>query len=154
MLKPNKQFICDTCMGVIEQPKEGWVEWLVDRVTEKESGFRICHHGKCQKYREEPDGKCTLDLPLDTVLNGHLSFLFEFFDEGVNHAPQGSNMRIDPNSIREFIELCKRLTIPYYEEARFLLPKAINDPRFDDLNTVQMHMPDMLCSIINRYSKE
>ena len=28
MLKPLKQFYCDSCNQIIEKPKDGWVEWL------------------------------------------------------------------------------------------------------------------------------
>ena len=65
LMKPLKQFRCDTCGQLIESPVEGWVEWVWDRNTRNARAFRICHHVSFSP-RRGPEG---------CYLHGHEGFV-------------------------------------------------------------------------------
>ena len=54
-LIPLKQFICDTCGGIINSPEEGWLEWLLDVNTTPHTnyGFKIIHHSSAENKSEK-----------------------------------------------------------------------------------------------------
>ena len=81
--------------------------------------------------------------------NGMLRLL-SFLDLGPYHDPEGQHIsRV--SDMREFTELMRRLTIPYYEEARRYWSKAEENNYFDGMNEVGIYMPDTLKGIIEQY---
>ena len=111
-LAPLQQFICDKCGQVIEKVDDGWLEWFDDCKTPAH-GFRIVHAGGPCIYRDSADVSDN-HLFHFTGPDG-LADLLSFFDRehGVN---QG-----------ELAEIIRRLHVPYYEEARQYLDRAVND---------------------------
>lgn len=55
--------------------------------------------------------------------------------------------------MREFTDFQRRLTLPYYEEARQLIVKAINDKYFDGCSSIYMHIPINLKNMIVHYQE-
>ncbi|MDZ7799986.1 MAG: hypothetical protein U5K81_04210 [Trueperaceae bacterium] len=122
-LEPLHQFICDTCGQVIENPDQGYVEWFVDPHSPPDHhGFSIVHHAPYSPRRESDRdcyiGRATGSLPLPRFLgqDGAAQRL-AFLDLGPHHDPDRRNSP-QARDLREYVEFLRRLTIPYYEEAR------------------------------------
>jgi hypothetical protein len=119
-LEPLQEWICDTCGEVIRSPRDGWVEWLWDAASNGRHGFKIVHHRPasprpkgCYQY---PNTAPKQEGALDGFIgpDGLISLLdFLAHDEII--------------SIKEFVELVRRLMVPNYEEARQYWPKAVED---------------------------
>ena len=116
MLRPLEQWCCDSCGRVVEGAWTGCLEWQTTHATGTVSGFRLVH-----KTRE-----CTYDqaelalarkrgtlIPLDMVMGpaGLGSLLQKLSD-----VMKGDSMR--SGDLQAFIELVRRVQVPYYEEAR------------------------------------
>ncbi|MFT3796522.1 hypothetical protein [Flavobacterium sp.] len=155
MLQPLTQFLCDTCHGVIENPDQGWIEWLskYDGTVPKRrsTNFRICHHKmSCQKLAKHPD--CA-DLPLREFVGAKAAVhLASLLDVGRFHERDYSGPEV--TDFAEFAELMRRLTIPYYEEARQYWNRAMHDGYFYDQNEIYLYLPDSLMSMIEHYQTE
>lgn len=145
-LAPLKQWICDTCREVITSPGDGWVEWRMrDLRTE---GFRVVHHSnKCQ------DQVANADLPLEEFLGEHgLIVLLSLVDPGAHFVEEWKGPYV--SNLREWVELVKRLQVPYYEEARQHFPEMSAEGFMSDTNEVALYLPDNLQVIIERYSED
>ena len=155
MLNPLTQFICDTCRQVISNPEDGWIEWesRIDDKTNKitSRNFRICHHEMpCQKLARHPH--CS-DLPLKEFVGEMASVqIANLLDVGVYH--QRDYAGPEPTDMREFTELMRRLTIPYYEEARQWWNEAMTDGYFGDANEIYIYMPVNLRRMIEHYNEQ
>lgn len=109
MLKPLKQWICDTCGEIIESPEHGWLEWQQDE-NSKAFDFRIVHHVTYSPHR--PDGNCYQSDELHNHLtrfvgeNGFASLLC-FLDPGHHIRPDYAGPRV--SDMRGFVELIRRL---------------------------------------------
>jgi len=156
MLKPLEQFYCDTCGQIIQTPKEGWFEWIStnDETTGQsiDKEFRICHHkSKCQIHGTSRRRGCS-DVQLTDFLGeiGIINLLC-MIDPGPYHSPvfKGPSVK----DFREFAEVARRLTIPYYEEARQWWTEATNDGYFSDSNEIYIYLPRSLKLMIEHYSK-
>ena len=159
-LKPLEQWICDGCGEVIEKPEDGWFEWLTD-IDDCRTvyGFRIVHHATkspyskngryCQAYLRESG--CS-DMHLDYLLEGNNSIvkMLSLLDPGPYHEPTFKGIR--PKDIREWIEVFRRLHIPYYEEARQYWDMAISEGMFSGANEVYIYCQENLKEIINEFS--
>jgi hypothetical protein len=57
MLEPLNKWICDQCGGVIDSPRDGYLQWLTeggDRMLDSEHGFKIVHADpKCHFYGQD-----------------------------------------------------------------------------------------------------
>lgn len=153
MLKPLEQFFCDTCGKVIDDIDKGWVEWLDE--TDEETGvslnsnFRICHHNtRCQKLADHHD--CS-DLPLSEFTGnvGRIQLL-SLIDIGLYHNSDYTGPGI--KDFREYVEFTRRLTLPYYEEARMYWDQAISDGFISDESEISIYMPDYLQRMIAEYA--
>ena len=158
MLKPLEQWICDRCGEVIKKPKEGWVEWTTDSDTHQASGFKIVHHsaysprgrGGCYHYTDHPGRS---DDHLDHVIEQTpMVYLLSFLDIGEHHDPDYRGPRVA--NMREFVEFARRLTIPYYEEARTYWSQAESDEMFVDANEIFIYLPSTLKAIVQNYGKQ
>jgi hypothetical protein len=163
MLEPLKQFVCDKCGQIIEKPEDGWVEWLhpEDPATgkRKNQGFKIVHHSKasplsdgtrnvrCYHYDNNP---LRSDNHLEYFLgeNG-LSMLYAMVDPGP-HFSDGDDVP-EVVDFREYMEFLRRLTIPYYEEARIYWSDAKLDGFFSDGNEYWTYLPSTLQWLIRDY---
>jgi hypothetical protein len=158
MLKPLQQFICDKCHEIIDSPMNGYVEYLnhLENKNEKSiqirSGFKIVHHGndKTCRFFKRTVSQCT--LPLSDFLddNKKHSALFSFLDEG--EVLTSENLSLKINNLREFTELAKRTTIPFYEEARIYFDQAKSDGYFDGADGYSSYTPTNLKEIIAKFS--
>lgn len=141
-LIPLRQWTCDSCGGVIEKSEDGWFEWYTERDTSLDTGFRIVHHrGSCMynDQRLEQQNRSPSDFDLSMVV-GHngLALLLNLME------------RKKFADMKEFIEVFRRLHLPYYEEARLYWNDALRDGFHDgycfDENT--------LLDIIKNYGED
>jgi hypothetical protein len=135
MLKPMEQWCCDTCGDMIDGPMAGCVEWHTTHRTNTKSGFRIVHRsGKCTYHPIElaTMGRTATHLPLADALDASgLGRMLGLLEEATR---DGS---VREEALNEFIEVLRRLHVPYYEEARLAwqagLKEGIHDgTRYDD----------------------
>lgn len=152
MLKPLKQWICDFCEIIINSPEDGWVEWLHGKeIFNSCFGFKIVHNygssslgkGGCFHYRDE---KCSSDAPLIRFIGekGYV-YLLSFLDLDPYVIPEYKGPCV--KDIREFIEFMRRLTIPYYEEARLYFKKLHADD-------ISIYHQEELKKIIQAYGEK
>ena len=160
-LQPLKQWICDNCREVIEKPEHGWLEWLSERGERQNPyhGFKIVHHkpysprnpeSSCYFYDKPPQGQSKMDLPLNEFVGLHgMVHLLTFIDTG----PFREEPFYGPHvkDLREWTELVRRLTLPYYEEARFYMKQANTDGFFSESNEIWIYLPDTLKEVIKGY---
>jgi hypothetical protein len=145
-LKPLKQWICDSCGEIIKKPENGWFEWYINDNTNIEEGFRIVHHQKACMYAAKSlrkQNKLVADLNLTDVIgpNGLADSLFriELSEKGVYKI----------KDLREFVEILRRLHVPYWEEARRYWDKAHKDGFHDACD----YGENALLSILNEYAE-
>lgn len=147
-LKPLQQFICDKCGNLIKSPKEGWLEWIVSASPDNTlHGFRIVHTAAASP-RSRQSGYCQYpphfivgDMYLDHFLGPDgLAKLLSMFDRSFEDQ-------------QEFIEIIRRLHIPYYEEARIYWHVAEDAGYFDGANEYYPYLQDSLKTLIERYEK-
>ena len=116
-----RQWVCDECRELIRKPEEGYVEWLTDKDNRLYYGLRIVHHAPASpRY---PDGNCYRytrkygknDLSLEQFLGAEgIVIMLSFINLSPLHDDFNAKPRI--KSSGEWVELFKRLQIPYYEE--------------------------------------
>jgi hypothetical protein len=153
MLEPLKQWICDSCGQVIKSPEDGYVEWLVETeetMFSAQYGFKIIHSGEeCTCYPQEDIS--LNDAPLEFFLGGkgYLNLL-SFLDIGPLLMKEYKGPRV--KYLREFVEFIKRLTVPYYEEARLYFKNVQDDEHFvlDD----SIYHQENLIKIIQKYGRD
>lgn len=161
MLKPLTQFYCDTCGEIINSPEEGWIEWISKDMeqTHEVHSFRIVHQHSysplasvnrkgCYQL-EGKTGAC--DNHLNHFLNEDYKMvnILQFLDIGPYHDPdyKGSDIA----DMRQYVEMVRRFTIPYYEEARHYWAEALEDGFFMDSNEISIYEVNNLKRIIERY---
>jgi len=145
-LTPLQQWICDSCGELIQSPEEGWVEWVRGE-GDKCGEFKIVHQlvyspRKPRKgcYHHTNRGG-RLDIHLSRFIGPEgLIELYAFLDPA--HGPGIADMG-------EFIELMRRLTIIYYEEARLYWNKALSDGF--GANEISIYLPENLKEMIEEY---
>ena len=155
MLEPLKQFVCDYCGEIIDSPREGWIEWITEYGDDGRRyayGFKIVHHAVYSPRRPKDcyhytDSEGRSDMHLGHVMN--MGYLLHFLDVGPYHEPEylGPSVR----DVREFVEIMRRLTTPYYEEARLYWEKALADGFFSGASPVWIYQPETLKSLIELY---
>jgi len=163
-LEPLKQWICDECGEVIDKPEHGWLEWLQDSTTRKHKGFRIVHHkaysprkpdGSCYLYESKSEARPDklLDMHLDKVTGDAAMPFLLMFVAPMPHL-RGGGGAWGVKGMKGWGELARRLTIPYYEEARLYWNMAKADGFFDGANEIWPYLPDVLKEIIRRYGEQ
>ncbi len=142
-----KQWICDTCGEIIEKADDGWFEWYKDKKTSLNMGFRIVHHRQSCMYNDpviERHNRMVADLNLTDVIGGDglgaLLFRMELSET------KDFNKLAD---IKEYIDIIRRLHLPYWEEARQYWHMALGDGFDDGCDYSEAR----LISIINEYGK-
>lgn len=164
-LKPLQQFVCDTCGGVIEEPADGMLQW---RYGDRISGFTITHKphrsprrgsNGCYTVPEDVVNDFELEhvsLPTPKALGSpDYSPSFDALVRFTSLLEPRDNGRIpDVADIGEFMEVFRRLYVPYYEEARVYRKRAQADGMYEGLWGYQKHMQDILRDIIVKYGRE
>jgi len=158
LLKPLEQWICDECETIIQSPDQGWLEWLHGPGFRDNYGFRIVHSVPFSPG--QPDSHCQAyanhgavnDLPLTSASGPRaMAMLLALLDVGPLHENDYKGPLV--RDIREWVELARRLTIPYYEEARTRWSEAREDGYFDAANEVWPYLPQTLEQLIATYGK-
>lgn len=160
------QFICDTCGEIINRPEEGWIEWISKSDFEKETreihSFNIVHHYSssplatphnegCYQHSREP-GRSDIHLNQFISDNYKMTNILRFLDIGPYHNPEYKGT--DITDMRQYVETVRRLTIPYYEEARLYWNKALEDGYFQDSNEIWIYGVQNLKKLIELYGDE
>lgn len=131
----TKTWICDTCGEFINEPRDGWVEWLVGPRDEsgrrRHRGLRLVHQsqatplapkGNCQYNEQEEyrhDRAIIADMHLEQFLGPDgLMMLLEYL--ATEELPK-----------EEVLVMIKRLHIPGYEHARLHFDRAIAEGVFE-----------------------
>jgi hypothetical protein len=154
---PLQQFVCDTCKGLINQPSDGWLEFHFNEDTKSPSvcyeKFAIVHVRKLSPLEDrycESEHSCKISLN-DILQNNSedaMATLLPFLDEGEFHQTiyRGSLAK----NMREFVEIMRRLTIKYYEEARLYM----NDEDLNGQPPSGSNSSFNLQSIINKHKSK
>jgi hypothetical protein len=144
-LKPLKQWLCDSCGGMINKPGDGWFEWYTNNKSNIEEGFKIVHHQKACMYDDRSlrkQGKSVADLNLTDVIGiGSLAaslFRIELAEKG----------KLGKINLAEYIEILRRLHIPYWEEARLYWDEALKAGGHDACDFSE----STLVAVIDEYS--
>ncbi len=148
-LEPLQQFFCDQCGQLIEEPEHGYVEWHIDN-----SGWHIVHHANYSPL--QPEKNCYAGFDKTIALTRFLgpagmAYIIGFLDVG-EHLPDVEK-RIRAADIREFVEFVRRVTLPYYEEARQYWDEAKRGGFFEGANESWPYAPDVLKQVIERYGR-
>ncbi|MBA7711237.1 hypothetical protein ES703_120192 [subsurface metagenome] len=146
---PLKQWICDSCGKIIKKPKDGWYEWYSDNKTALHTGFRIVHHRPNCMYDDKAlhqQNRSEHSLPLSYVVGsaGRSAGLGYFLFSIVLAEKKEVYKLAD---IEEYIEIIRRLYLPYWEEARLYWDNALKYGFHDGCDFSE----DMLLSIIMKY---
>jgi len=166
MLTPLIEYICDTCGEVIKSPEEGWIEWIsksgLDGEKRETYGFNIVHHFVYSPLKDSQPNGCYQhtgksgrhDLHLHDFIKEStiMAHILEFLDVGPYHQPVYK--KTDLSDIRQYVETVRRLTIPYYEEARLYWDKAKEDGYFQDANEIWIYKVENLKKLIELYGDE
>lgn len=151
-LRPLRQWICDTCGEIIQKPEDGYVQFHKDENGHYDD-FIIVHHYPASPYKDQSKEGCyryNSDLDLEIYLGEQgLVQLLALIDPGqhkrkVLDKPYVSN-------IRKWVELVRRLHVPYYEEARRYWKRAEQDGFFIDANEAWPYLPKHLKMLIEEY---
>jgi hypothetical protein len=158
IIRPLEQFVCDTCHEIIKTPKEGWLEWIHDEKGKNHS-FRICHHQLYSPLRGRGEGcyahgneRGRSDNHLDSILENRMAHLLYFIDVGAYHEPDFTEPHT--RDLREWAELSRRLTIPYYEQARLYWQRATDGGYFDGANEILIYTENFLQKLIEEYGED
>lgn len=162
MLIPLKQFICDECGEIINSPGEGYVEWEEGIDQDGQffaKGFRIVHHLPKSPYKNSSHRGCykyegslhRSDIDLEHFLDDSHQLLYAFLSSGHFLDPDGM-VKNKIEDFVEFVDFAKRLTVPFYEEARMYIGQAIGDPDFNNNNSVDLYTEETLKKIVEKYS--
>ena len=146
-LIPLKQWICDSCGGIIEKPEDGWWEFYKDLKTRLVSGFRIVHYGGPCYYNVQTlrrENKMVGDMHLDHMIT------FGAFGHMLHWLELSETKKLDEHfNITEFTEIMRRLYLPHWEEARLYWERAYQDGFHDKCGFSE----NDLLSIIDEYGK-
>ena len=154
-LKPLTQWICDRCGEVIAKPEDGWVHWRTNRETHKVSNIGIVHHltaspksGELGCYPERMES----DMHLTAMLGPRgIVDLLSMMDVGEYHDPDARHVG-GVADVRNWVEVFRRLHVPYYEEARLHFKEARANGDLDGINEVALYLPDTLKQIVEDYA--
>ena len=124
-LTPLKQWICDSCGEIIKKPEDGWFEWYLEGINGHRKGLRIVHNNKSCMYDDsilKEQNRTPADSNLTDFLGsvgfGHLLYWLELSE---------TRNIYKIADIKEFIEIIRRLYLPYWEEARLYWDTSLQD---------------------------
>ena len=104
-----------------------------------------------QRCIQHTDADDRSDMHLNDFLgpNG-LQYLLAMLDVGRILDPSAERLPAIPD-LPSFVEVFRRLHIPFYEEARLYFGDALQDGYFADHNEVNIFLPETCKAIIERY---
>ncbi|KXB06572.1 hypothetical protein AKJ51_03475 [candidate division MSBL1 archaeon SCGC-AAA382A20] len=140
-----------------ESKEKGFLEWLYDRKKPSVREIRIVHHFKNSPIAKEKGTKthrsgpsCYQHRNKEDRQDMHLNHftgsegLWSLNDEFLIHK--------NGVEVEEWAEICKRLHIPYYEEARLYFDMAGKDGYWPSTNDFGESTINTLKAIIEKYS--
>jgi len=146
-LQPLKQWVCDSCGEFIMKPEDGWWEFFHNTKTDLISEFRIVHHeNRCMadelalRRKNISVGSMSLDHMVTSGAFGHMLHWLELTE---------TKKLSEHFKMIAFIEIMRRLYLPYWEEARLYWEEAFRDGFHDACG---FSKKDLL-SIIEEYGK-
>ena len=142
MTRPT-EWTCDGCGQLITPADAGYVVWRATRDEHRYEDFRIIHQGRC-----DPGEPFTMSLPLESFLGADgLSMLLSWLDpDGMMRPPQSQPPALD---LRQFVDLVRRVQVPFYEQARPHLDDEDVQRHLADANEYLPYLPDVLERIAN-----
>lgn len=143
MLTPLKQFVCDVCGKIIENPEAGYVVWHTD-VQNLAHGFKVIHKAKCDDRSCNQSNAVTHFLAEDG-----LAYMLSFLSTGPVFQNLGFRSRCRVKSLDEFTDLLRRFHTPYYEEVRMYFDDPEVIERLSDENEYSPYTMSMLQKLID-----
>jgi hypothetical protein len=159
-IAPLKQFLCDTCGGLIVMPEQGIVTWAEPDFSQGAErikgphGFRIVHVGTLG-----PMGRSCIKMMYDKV-PASAPLVEATGQEAVNfwRARMIDVLldadQIDADRYNELDVLLMRLTMPHYEAARAYLSQAWQDGYFDQMPLFDQFRQATLRELIKTYAPQ
>jgi hypothetical protein len=144
MLTPLKQFVCDVCGKIIENPEAGYVVWDTDDQM-LAYGIKVIHHAKCD------DRSCgrSNDLPHFLGEDG-LAYLLSFLSAGpiaMKEKFGAGKGRV--KNLDEFTDFFRRCQTPYYEEIRQYFDDPVVIDRLSDHNEYSPYVISTMQKLID-----
>lgn len=150
-MEPLQQWVCDVCGEVIEKPEDGYVVWSRD-IDGKLDRIRIVHKNRIvgdERVGCDRDRSFLLSMALPSFLGAKgIVMLLSLVDPGPNFTREYEDRIANK---RLFLEIVRRLQIPYYEEARLYWNKAMADGFFDGANELWAYDPENLQALVEKY---
>lgn len=150
-LRPLQQWICDRCRLPILRPEDGWVEIDEDRTTGSIAyhNFRLVHHARATPRRGAQtcyaDG-FELTAHLHHVLAEGIQWGLGFLGPG---EPSGLGAALGTaRDLGEWAIFMRRLWLPFYEQGRLFLERAVAEGEIDSTN---VHNSGSLELVVERY---
>ncbi len=151
MVDPLTAWNCDTCHGPIDVVGMGLVTWRDS--PQGRHDFRIVHKVSCDPGKEH-GFIGSLDLPFLLGVDG-LVAITSLASLGPLHAGPGGTPRADGiANIDEFVDLLRRLQLPYYEQARPFFADQQDRLLDDGMNETFAYLPSTLQRIAERGERE
>ncbi len=147
MDKPLESWYCDVCDEKIEDVNKGYVIWKVSDES-KHHDFKIIHQKKCDSKNDYPLSKALKDFIGEDGLTSLLSML-SLGPIKLMDSQESYSKIVDTD---KFIDLIRRVQIPYYEEARRHFHESALLEEFSDSNEVYPYVSEELKRIINTYN--
>ncbi|MCG4259429.1 hypothetical protein K6W36_02355 [Acetobacter senegalensis] len=147
---PLTEWRCDKCGGAVDA-HNGWVEWESGSVFGPRN-FHIVHNSRaCSFHDSSPLRKdCHIRDFLGVEGAHNLQALVQPPSFFVDNFAGGKWQQPD---LREFYELCRRLQVPYYEEARPYFNVAYSQGEMDGANETTISSPDFCKRIYDIYGE-
>jgi len=152
LLEPLKQWYCDECGQVIKSPEEGWIEWRQDK-NKKLFAFRIVHNRLASPLK--PQRNCNHKPDEESsILDSHLDAFLEVAQIELLNILDPAISGIDKiKDFHNFVDVFRRLTLAYYEEARLYWEAATADGYFSGENETFAYSPYTLKRLIEQYGE-
>lgn len=155
MLTPLYQFYCDTCYQVIDRPLDGVVEWI--HAAGMQFDFRMVHGWRAVRRlqgKATPRNGCfqhphtagahSMSIP-KFLTQYHLEWVAEV---ALSPAFSLEGYQLPLRDPDQFLEVVRRLLVPYYEEGRLVLEQALAEGAWRQLDG---YRAEVLQSLIVRY---
>lgn len=146
-LKPLEQWICDSCGEIIEDIKDGWLEW-VHEMGQRARDFHIVHRADRCFHHTHAHGRSDNHLEYFVGPDG-LAYLLAILAPGPRFKP--GEKEADVEDVPELIDIIRRLHTPLYEEAQQYWRAAEADGFIEGANEVALYTQGSLKRLISEY---
>ena len=143
-MKVLQEWVCDVCGKIINEPEDGYIIWKSN--DDKFYDFRIIHQGICDNREYTQSAPLTDHLGADGLI-----VLTAFLSAGELKVRSGSGNCCEVTNFDEFVDLFRRLQVPYYEEARIKFSNTEVIRRLDDMTEVGPYTEEYLKKIIEKF---